>query len=88
MVKLAADIHGGSFKRRWTFSHYDERPRSGVNRAAYVWKTCWRPHWKPRRKGDKQARWTAQWTLWRRDVSGPPMAQCLTHEDIVAPRLF
>lgn len=61
---------------------------AGFNRAAYEWRTCWRPYWKPRCKGDKQPRWTAQWTLWRRGISGPPMAQCLTYEEIVAPRLF
>ena len=61
---------------------------SGFNRAAYIWKTCWRPYWKARRKVDKQPRWPAQWTLWLPDVSGPPVTLCLTHEDIVAPRLF
>ncbi|MBO0735182.1 MAG: hypothetical protein J2P48_01220 [Alphaproteobacteria bacterium] len=61
---------------------------ASFNRAAYVWKSCWRPYWKPRRKGDQQPRWTAQWTLWLADHSGPPATLCLTHEEIVAPRLF
>jgi hypothetical protein len=48
----------------------------------------WRPYWKPRRKGDKRPRWTAQWTLWLRGRPGPRLTECLTHEEIIAPRLL
>jgi hypothetical protein len=60
---------------------------AAFNRAAYAWKTCWRPYWKPRQKGDRQPRWTAQWTLWLRDRPGPPIAVCLTLDELVAPEL-
>jgi len=61
---------------------------AAFNRACREWQTARRPYWKPRRKGDKQPRWTAQWTLWLRGRPGPRLAVCLTHEEIVSPRLF